>query len=97
MYIDYYLKFDTEAEGKALLYRTEHFQEQTYLVPNYLAVDAIGTVYKPTGNMLTSEEGMQFPEMAPVDGWHANVRVTEEKPELEPYRVHPNAPVRVWA
>lgn len=97
MYIDYYLKFDTEEEGKALLYRKEEFDGREVLIAKYLAVDAIGTVYKPTGNMLTSEEGMQFPEMVPLDGWHANVRVTEEKPELDPYRVHPSTPVRVWA
>jgi hypothetical protein len=64
--------------------------------PNYPAIDVIGTIYKPTGKMLKSDEG-SYPEMAPLDGYHANVRVLKEAPELEAYRVHPVTPARVWA
>jgi hypothetical protein len=106
MYIDYYLKFDSEAEAKAVLYRIEGAVEadpengveaqEGYEVANYDAIDLIGTIYKPTGKMLQSDEG-EVPEMAPLDGYHANVRVLKEAPELEAYRVHPVTPVRVWA
>jgi hypothetical protein len=92
MYIDYYLKFDSEAAAKAVLYQGEEGSE----IPKYLAIDLIGTVYKPTGKMLQSEEG-EFPEMAPVPGYHANVRVVDAAPELEPYRVYPVTPSRMWA
>jgi hypothetical protein len=106
MYIDYCLKFDSEAEAKAVLYRVVGAVEadpengveaqEGYEVANYDAIDLIGTIYKPTGKMLQSDEG-EVPEMAPVDGYHVNVRVLKEAPELEAYRVHPVTPVRVWA
>jgi hypothetical protein len=106
MYIDYYLKFDSEAEAKAVLYRIEGAVEadpengveaqEGYEVANYDAIDLIGTIYKPTGKMIDSDEG-SYPEMAPVEGYHANVRVLKEAPELEAYRVHPKNAVRVWA
>ena len=49
-----------------------------------IALDIIGTIYKPTGNMITttSEAGeMMFPEMTPIDGFYANLRgsLTEEQ------------------
>lgn len=176
MYIDYYLKFDSEAEAKAVLYRVEgeervipgrKAEEKTYYLyeykvvdskydppeesiecfrsevlleadsvlahakadwgaedqvveawfkevtteswpempetvikplsfPNYPAIDIIGTIYKPTGKMLKSEEG-DVPEMAPLDGYHVNVRLLNDAPELEPYRVFPKNSVRGWA
>ena len=105
MYIDYCLKFDSEAEAKAVLYRIEGAVEadpengveaqEGYEVANYDAIDLIGTIYKPTGKMIDSDEG-SYPEMAPVNGYHANVRVLNEAPELEAYRVFPVTPHRVW-
>jgi hypothetical protein len=35
--------------------------------------------------------------MAPVEGWHVNVRHKEEAPELDAYRIFPQSPVRGWA
>jgi hypothetical protein len=46
--------------------------------------------------MLTTPEG-EVPEMAPLDGWHVNVRHTDETPELEAFRVFPVTPSRMWA
>jgi len=56
-------------------------------------------IWKPTGKLLPAEDGSgdAVDEMAPVDGWHANVRHTNEAPELDPYRVTPQNPVRGWA
>jgi hypothetical protein len=83
--IDYNLRFNDEAEATAFL------AERTYL-----AVDVIGQISLPTGNTIETEQG-PMPETAPISGWHVNVRHTEEAPELEPFRVHPQNPVRVWA
>lgn len=96
MFYDYMLKFNTEAECKQALYTEETFNEQTVLLPKYTAVDVIGTIYEPTGNMISTEYG-DTPEMTPVAGWHANVRHDEPAPELEAYQVFPATPVRVWA
>ena len=66
------------------------------------AIDIVGVIYKPTGNMLTDAEGFEYPETAPVDGWHVNVRlvgdamreVVEALDAL--YGVVPNSPSRVF-
>ena len=103
MYTDYFLRFDTEAEANAALF-TEQTNVQddvveTVLVPKYAAVDVIGTIYKPTGNVLPAEDesGEAVDEMAPIDGWHVNVRHTEEAPELDAYKVEVKTPARMWA
>jgi hypothetical protein len=103
MYTDYFLKFTDEAEANEVLF-TEQTSVQgdvveTVLVPKYAAVDVIGTIYKPTGNVLPAEDssGDAVPEMDPIDGWHVNVRHTEPVPELEPFQVFPKNPVRMWA
>jgi hypothetical protein len=102
MYTDYHLKFTDQAEADAVLF-TEQTNVQgdvveTVKVPKYAAVDVIGTIYKPTGKMLKAKKGEEpAPEMAPLEGWHANVRHTGEAPELDAYKVTPQNPVRGWA
>jgi len=103
MYTDTFLKFADEAEANAALF-TEQTNVQddvveTVLVPKYAAIDVIGTIYKPTGNVLPAEDesGEAVDEMTPIEGWHVNVRHTDEAPELEAFRVFPNNPQRSWA
>lgn len=87
---DYYLKFTNEVKVKAVLYDVETE------VPNYANIDTIGIIYKPTGKMSQGEDG-KYPEMAPIDGWHVNVRlVGEDATALEPFKVIPTAPIRIW-
>ena len=100
MYTDYHLKFTDQAEADAVLF-TEQTNVQgdiveTVKVPKYAAVDVIGVIYKPTGKMLQTDEG-EVPEMAPVEGWHVNVRHTDEASELDAYKVEVATPVRGWA
>jgi hypothetical protein len=100
MYTDYCLKFADKAEADSVLF-TEQTNVQddiveTVKVPKYAAVDVIGVIYKPTGKMLQTDEG-EVPEMAPIDGWHANVRHTDEAPELDAYKVEVKTPSRMWA
>jgi hypothetical protein len=100
MYFDMFLKFADEAEANAALYDEQTNVDgdivETVLVPKYAAVDVIGVIYKPTGEMIQTDEG-EVPEMAPLDGWHVNVRHTAEAPELDAYKVAPKSPVRGWA
>jgi hypothetical protein len=51
--------------------------------PRYQNTDIIGTIYR--------EDGTQS------EGYHVNVRTSEEAPELGAYQVFPLTPVRVWA
>jgi hypothetical protein len=100
MYTDYFLKFNDEAEANAALF-DEQTQVQgdvvdTVLVPKYASVDVIGVLYAPTGKTIHNEE-LSYAEMAPIDGWHVNVRHTEPAPELNAYKVDVKTPSRMWA
>lgn len=62
-------------------------------------LDIIGTMYRATGTMLTDGEGMEYPEMEAVDGYHANLReeLTDEQVALLPTIDAPTVPYRKWA
>lgn len=66
------------------------------------AIDVVGVLHEPTGTMLTDDEGNEYPETAPVDGWHVNVRLVgdamrETVEALDAtHGVTPNSPSRVW-
>jgi hypothetical protein len=62
-------------------------------------LDIIGTMYRETGNMLTTDDGMEYPEIAPIDGFHANLReeLTDEQVALLPTVDAPATPYRKWA
>ena len=66
------------------------------------AIDVVGFIHEPTGVTLTDSEGMDYPEMAAVDGWHVNIRLVgdamrETVEALDAtYGVTPNSPSRVW-
>ena len=66
------------------------------------AIDVVGVIYRTTGNTLTDADGNEYPEQAPLEGWHVNVRLlgdtlrdTVEGLDLI-YGVIPNTPARVW-
>lgn len=66
------------------------------------AIDVVGVIQEPTGTMLTDDEGNEYPETAPVDGWHVNVRLVgdamrETVEALDAtHGITPNSPSRVW-
>ena len=66
------------------------------------AIDVVGVIQEPTGTMLTDNDGNEYPETAPVDGWHVNVRLVgdamrETVEALDAsHGVTPNSPSRVW-
>ena len=102
--IDLYLKADNEAAMSAALLAAGFMKEcdeegetgRLYL-PG-VALDVIGTIYKPTGET-TLVDGQEVPVMAPVSGYHVNVRTTSEElaAVLDAQRTYPVTPVRVWA
>ncbi len=89
---DLFLKFPDEQTAMTLLYSDEQ--------PRFkAAIDTIGVIYKPTGETLLGEDG-PYPKMAPLDGWHVNLRgafTEEQMAELSMFVVTPTSPVRVWA
>ena len=64
--------------------------------------DIVGLIHEPTGNMLTDDEGNEYPEMAPIDGWHVNLRIRGDylRDEAEAidtdFGVEPATPHRTW-
>jgi len=62
-------------------------------------LDIIGTMYRETGTMLTTEDGMEYPEMEAIEGYHANLReeLTDEQVALLPTIEAPTVPYRKWA
>ena len=101
--LDIHLKFPDEATATRLLLDTGLLQQVTDDDENVLniqcqgqMIDIIGPIYKATGTMLTDEEGMEYPEMADVGGWHVNMR--GELPEaIAPYKITvTGTPYRIW-
>ena len=82
-YGDLYLRFADESEATAAL--TDY--------PG--SIDVIGTIYKPTGEVVQTDEGV-ISAMEPIPGWHVNTRGPMLEGLLQ-YAVQPEHPVRVWA
>lgn len=67
-----------------------------------VALDVIGVIWRPTGTMLTDPQGLPYPEMAPVPGFHANLRTAEPLSEAQLAQLPlvtpmPATPEQVWA
>jgi hypothetical protein len=80
--IDYYLKFANQAEAEdvlsslSFLTEIENEDESVVLVSTGLAsIDFVGVIHKTTGNMLEDIDGNEYPELAPLEGYHVNLRL----------------------
>ena len=76
---------------------------EPYFVANTpdCSIDVVGVLQEPTGNTLTSD-GMEYPEMVAMTGWHVNIRLTGDalRDTVESldasHGVTPATPKRVW-
>jgi hypothetical protein len=100
---NYYLKFESQAELEATLIAaglatSETIAEEIVFAPK-VTLDVIGLIYKPTGKTLQTENNLNYPETAAVDGWHANLKadLTAEQEEVLPSIAAPATHYRVWA
>ena len=70
-------------------------------IPDY-AIDVVGIIQEPTGVMLTDAEGNEYPEQAPIDGWHINIRLLNDTFREVTEAIDltngtsPETPSRVW-
>jgi hypothetical protein len=87
---DYYLRAESEEAlwaalvegGAATTYEVKNADGEVVETRNAPApgynIDIIGTIYKPTGNLIQQEgpDGttIEVPETAPLEGFHANMR-----------------------
>ena len=103
---DFYFSFADEATAATAL---QPFYQQleegdAYLVMNSYnhSFDIVGLIHEPTGNILTDDEGIEYPEMAPISGWNVNLRIrgdymrTEAETIDTNHGVSPTTPYRVW-
>jgi hypothetical protein len=102
MYTDFYLKFADQAEADSILYTvTPSIQIEGVLTtdaeitPNYQNIDTLGILY--VEQPIPDPENP--PKPIPEDGWYVNIRLVEgEYPTpLEPFKVEPVVPRRIWA
>lgn len=96
--LDIHLKFPDEATATRLMLATgllRQVDDQTVQGHGQM-IDIIGPIYKATGTMLTDAEGMEYPEMVNVGGWHVNMR--GELPEaIAQYKITvTGTPHRIW-
>jgi hypothetical protein len=99
---DFYLKLANEASMATVL--SAFYNEDDEFVSNTsdYSIDIVGTLHEPTGNTLTDADGMEYPEMQAMTGWHVNIRLTgdavrEAVETLDTsYGVTPDAPQRIW-
>jgi hypothetical protein len=103
MYIDKYLKFDTETQANSVLYTEvptawDEEGEPTAWEPraNYQNIDTLGILYEKQD--IPDPENP--PPPIPLSGFHVNIRAVEgeDTAALEPYKVNPEPMVwrRVW-
>ena len=102
--MDLYLKFESEAQATEYLYTQVPVEwddsDPTEPIafeprPNFANIDTIGIIYEG-GEW--DEEGNVITEPVALDGWHCNVRLVdgEDGSALEPFKVEPEHPRRVW-
>lgn len=98
----YFLKAESETELQAALVAAQVIcsEGDACRVSDGLALDIIGTIIKPTGNLI-AVDGLEVPETAPIPGYHANL-AGELSPDQLAALAHvlfdePEQPYRVWA
>lgn len=96
---NYYLKFVDHADLEDTLVAAGLAETYQEVFTPRVTLDVIGIIHKPTGNTLTTEDGLQYPETLPIDGYHANLKaeLTEQQEALLPLIPAPTTPYRVWA
>lgn len=86
-----FLRFTSEAAARSAF--ADHLTEDGDW-PAYIgtaAVDVVGTIHRPTGNMLADD----VPEMAPLEGFHINL--SDSVLELTEFEIDtPTTPARVF-
>lgn len=90
-----YLKFSSESEAIAVLAQFRDAKGWV-LASHRHALDPVGVIWRPTDVMIVDPEFREFPETAPLDGWHVNF-IGALPIEAEAFEVFPSTPSRVFA
>lgn len=91
-----FLKFPDEATAKTVLADYVSADGAWITDSHAHSLDPVGVIYRATGNTLIDENGVEYPEMAAIAGYHINF--LGELPAIPSvYIVTPINPVRVFA
>ena len=99
---DFYLKLVSEASMPSVL--SSFYDEEGEFVSNTAdySIDVVGVLHEATGVTLTNDDGMEYPEMTTLDGWHVNIRLSSDvrRDAVEAldvsHGVTPDTPKRGW-
>ena len=100
--IDYHLKLTDSASMATVLSDFYNEEDELVLDTADYAIDVVGIIHCPTGVILTDSDGMDYPEMEAMVGWHVNIRLLNDNMSTivdsiyETYGVIPGTPSRVW-
>jgi hypothetical protein len=98
---NYYLKFKDQQDLESSLINVglAEIINNTLITKDGIELDVIGIINKTTGVMFTNDDGFEYPETSPIEGYHANLigALTQEQQESLPLVSAPKQPVRVWA
>jgi hypothetical protein len=101
--LDIHLKFPDQTTATNLFVKTGVWLKYTdedkkvcYSdAPNYLT-DVIGLIYTPTGKTLVTKDGVEYPKIVDVGGWHVNMR-GQLPAEIKPYQITVTGTLhRIW-
>lgn len=91
-----FLKFLDEATAKTVMAEYVAVDGAWVTDSHTHSLDPIGVIYRPTGNILTDENGIEYPEMAAIAGYHVNF-LGDLPAVASAYIVTPLNPVRIFA
>lgn len=98
---DYYLRSPTEADMLVALHDAGILVTQGNETHATCDISTVGIIYSETGRILIDGDGYEYSEVAPIDGWHVNLRVrgelTPEQLAILPIIPKPKNPRRVFA
>ena len=91
-----FLKFPDEATAKTVLSDYVSADGDWITDSHTHSLDPVGVIHRPTGNTLTDENSIEYPEMTAIAGYHVNF--LSDLPAIpSAYIVTPINPVRIFA
>jgi hypothetical protein len=98
----FYLKLASEASMPSVL--SAFYDGEGEFVSNTAdySIDVVGVLHEPTGVNITNDDGMEYPGMEALDGWHVNIRLSSDamRDAVEAldvsHGVTPDTPKRGW-
>lgn len=97
-----YLKFEDEAAAIQHLGQFRIVDDQgrqvwsSYADGAHIYIFPGGVIHQPTGRILTTDDGVQYAEMAPAQGFHVNWDCSPLPAALGPFQIYPTEPVSAF-